>query len=260
MIKKLFSLIIILLVIATGAAGAVWTYASTILARGTEKALSYALQVDVKVGDIQLHPLDGNFEIGDLVIGNPDGFNTRSAFQIRRATVTADLASFRTEEPTISLIEIVEPKVTLEKGLRTSNLKELISNASRFQSGESQEPGEVAPEEAPDAAKKKLKIEKVIIDGTEVALSAPILRGQEVVFPVSRLELDDIGEEKERVGIAEFLKITINKILTAALSQGSSVIPEGFDTFGAAGTQAVEGVKQGLSGASGGLKGLLGRD
>lgn len=260
MIKKLFTLIILLVVIASGAAGAAWAYASTLLSRGTEKALSYALQVDVEVGDIQLHPFDGKFEIADLVIGNPEGFNTRSAFKIRQATVTADLASFRTDSPTISLIEITEPKVTLEKGLRTSNLKELINNASRFQSGETSVQEEVAPEEAPDAAKKKLKIEKVIIDGTEVALSAPILQGQEVVFPVTRIEMDDIGEEKERVGIAEFLKITLNKILTATLSQGGSLIPDSFGTFGDVGTQAVGTVKEGLSGTTEGFKGLLGRD
>lgn len=259
MIKKLFYLIVILAVLATGAAGAAWAYATTLLARGTEKAMSYALQVDVQVGDIRLRPFEGQFEIGDLVIGNPEGFNTRSAFQVRRATVTADLASFRTDEPTIQLIDIQEPKVTLEKGLRTSNLEELINNASRFQSGESatEEP---APEEAPSAAKKKLRIEKVVIDGTEVALSAPILQGQEVVFPVTRIELNDIGKDKEGVGIAEFLKITIERILTAALSQGSDVIPKGFNTFTDVGGQTVEGVKEGLSGAADGLKGLLNRD
>lgn len=259
MIKKLFYLILILVILATGVAGAAWAYATTLLARGTEKAMSYALQVDVQVGDIQLRPFDGQFEIGDLVIGNPEDFNTRSAFQIRRATVTADLPSFRTDEPTIKLIDIVEPKVTLEKGIRTSNLKELINNASRLQTGE---PGaeEETPEEAPSGAKKKLKIEKVVIDGTEVALSAPILKGQEVVIPVTRIELDDLGGENKRVGIAEFLKITINRILTAALSQGSDVIPNDFSTFTDAGGQAVEGVKEGLSGATDSLKGLLNRD
>lgn len=253
MIRNLVRLLVFLAVLASGAAGAVWAYATAMLARGTERAISYALQVDVQVGEIRLRPLDGQFEIGDLVIGNPDGFNTRNAFKVRRIVVTADLPSLRTDTPTIQLIEVIEPKVTLERGLHTSNLKALSDNASRFRQSALGTKPEPVPDEAPEASKKKLKVDKLTIDGTEVALSAPILRGQEILFPLSRIEMNDLGGGKGGVGMTELLGIIIDKILTTTLTQGMGIIPEGFNTFGELGDRLLEG-------AVGGLKGILGGD
>jgi uncharacterized protein involved in outer membrane biogenesis len=131
--KKLYYLILIVMLLTGGTVGAGWAWAGGLLRGGIEKAAGHALQVDVTLGDIRLHPLRNELEIVDMVIGNPDGFQTRSAFQIYRATVHADLRSFLSDEPVIHLIELERPKVTLERGLRTSNLKELINNASRLQ-------------------------------------------------------------------------------------------------------------------------------
>lgn len=253
MIKKLISFLAIFFLGAGGLAGASWAYASRILARGTERAVSYALQVDVRVGNISLRPIKGQFELGDLEIGNPEGYNTRSAFRVRRAVITADLQSLLGDTPTIQLIEITDPKVTLERSLRTSNLRELIANASRFQRPGAEDQPEEIPADAPEGARKRLKIDKVLINGAEVALSAPILQGQEVVFPLTRIEMEEIGGEKERVGLAEFLKLLIDRILTTAVVQGAGIMPEGFDVFGEAGGRLLEGAQQGL-------KTLLGRD
>lgn len=226
MIKKLFQLILILALIAGGAFGAGWAYVLSAFRGGIEKAMTYALQVDVRMDDLKLRPFDGILEVGDLVIGNPEGFETRSAFQIVHATIHADLRSFTTDSPVIHLIEIDKPKVTFERGLRTSNLKELIANASRFQLPGG---GETSPDpQAPEASKMKIQIEKVVIDGAEVALSAPILRGLEVLVPLNRIEMNDVGGGGKRVGVAELLKLIIDRILTQTLSQGGSKIPSGF--------------------------------
>jgi uncharacterized protein involved in outer membrane biogenesis len=249
--KKLRYFLLILMLLTGGSLGAGWAFATGLFRAGVEKAAAYALQVDVTIGSIKLRPLSNQLEIVDMVIGNPEGFQTRSAFQIRRATIHADLRSFLSEEPTIDLIELDRPKVTLERGLRTSNLKELIANASRLQTAT----GEPEPieESAPDTVKKRLKINKVIVDGTEVALSAPILRGQELVVPLTRIELNDVGEEKERVRIPELLKILIDRILVQTLREGAGVIPSGFATI-------EEPVGQALDGVRDGLRGILGRD
>jgi hypothetical protein len=95
-----------------------------------------------------------------------------------------------------------------------------------------------------------------VIDGTEVALSAPVLRGQELVIPLTRIELNDIGEEKERVAMAELLRVLIDRILTQSLREGADVIPSGFASF----EEPIGGVRDTLEGATQGLRGLLGRD
>lgn len=250
---------------------------NSIVKVAVEKVMSFVLQVDVTLKKAQVSILGGSVELQGLIIGNPEGFKTQEAFSVDKVNVKVSLKSFRTDEPTVNLISIKNPKITLEQGLRRSNLSQLIKNASRFETEEAVE------EETPKEAQKKVKIDRVIVDGAEVALSAPVLQGQEMSFPLPKIELNNIGGEKKPVTIPEAIRIFFTKILTQAITAGKGIIPPDLekslkDSLKSAlegvtevpeilkqemGEQLKEGeetIKEELKGVKEGIKGLLKKD
>ena len=67
-------------------------------------ALSRVLQVDVTLEDADVSLLGGSVMLKGLVIGNPEGFKTKSAFQLDEVKVKISLKSLRTDEPTVQLV------------------------------------------------------------------------------------------------------------------------------------------------------------
>lgn len=218
---------------------------NTAVRSGIEKTLAFVLQVDVSLREIEISPVSGEVALRGLKIGNPDGFKTESAFYLEEATVRADLASFTGDSPTIELISIIGAKVTLEQGLRSSNLSTLIESASRFSSGEAGEAEEAPDGETADASSKQIKIDRIVLENTRVSLSAPILMGQEVGYTLSTIEMTDLGGESERVSIAEALRIFIKKILAVSLEEGTGVMPG----------DLLASLTGGLGGVAGGIAG-----
>jgi hypothetical protein len=159
----------------------------------------------------------GEVALSDLKIGNPEGFNTATAIEFERVELKVDIKSFKTDEPIINLVSIAEPKITLEQGLRKSNLSVLLENASRFK-------GEEAPaEEAPEGANKKVRVDKVVVEGSTVAVSAPILKGAELSYRLPTIEMNDIGGGGKPVSVAESISIFFREILAKSIEAASGV-------------------------------------
>ena len=223
----IFCCVIVLLVVVI--VGVVAYRLDSIVKVAVEKTMSHVLEVDVTLDSADVSLLGGEVGLNGLTVGNPAGFKTKSAFQFDEARVRVKIKSFKTDEPVIRLVSLSEPKLTLERGLRKSNLSELINSASRF-GGEEDDPpeDEKADQETEDAARKKVKIDKVLVKDTTVALSAPILKGREVSYTLPQLEFNNLGGEDQDVTIAEGLRIFFTELLRQSIESGKGmgVIPE----------------------------------
>ncbi|MCX7767270.1 MAG: AsmA family protein [Candidatus Sumerlaeia bacterium] len=186
---------------------------------GIEKVLSSVLEVKVNLQKVNIKPLSGKVELLGLTIGNPPGFKTSEAFSVNRIMVKADLMSFKSDQPRIQLIELQSPSITLEQGFKNSNLSQLIKNAS---DNESKSP----PPDTPTASRKKVRIDKIVVEKAQVALSAPILQGKKIPVPLPRIELNNIGGEKKEVSIPEAIKIFLTEIFKTILTAGQTLMPE----------------------------------
>ncbi len=196
-----------------------------IIASAIERTLEYVLEVDVTLDGIDVDLRGGEVALLGLTIGNPEGFKTASAMQFAEARVKVDIASFRTNEPTIHNILLSGPKVTLEQGLRNSNLKQLIKNASRLvPEGD----GEPAPEEeadAPEGASKMIRVDLMTLENTTVAASAPILQGQEFTYTLNNFELTNIGGEGNHLSVPKLLTKVLTEILKQSVKGGQGNVP-----------------------------------
>jgi hypothetical protein len=195
-----------------------WVHLNTIAQKSIEKVLSHVLQVEVSLKKVNVSPFRGKVELHGLVIKNPEGFKTSESFSVNTISVKADIKSFRTARPTVTLISLRGPHVTLEQGFKESNIGRLIKNASRLQEKE-------AEEAAPPAARKKILIQTLIVDRAKVSLSAPVLQGNEITFPLPRIELNGIGDEKHPVTVATAVQVVLTEIFASALEAAKTSIP-----------------------------------
>ena len=246
--------------------GGIFLYAgrNAIARKGIIEALSYNLQVDVQLKKVSLSPFKGAVSLEGFVIGNPEGFDGKELFSADKIDVALDIKSFRTDEPTIKLISMKNASVTLEQKLSGSNISKLIDNASRLQGEKKEE----APKEKQAASDKKIKIEKILLEGTKAGVVAPFTGGKALAVPIPRIEMNDLGGNKEPMKIPQAIGAFFKEIVKSILSAGKSILPADFDKqIGAAvsgATEAVgkagEKVLDSVGDAAKGIGGLLKKD
>ncbi|MCB2154001.1 hypothetical protein KQI84_03890 [bacterium] len=220
LIKIVVGLVIVLIVAAVVVGGILYMKKDSIVRTATERVLEYVLQVDVSIESAEVEPAKGTIQFNNIVIDNPEGYDSDHAMKFGVVRVEADLPSFRTDKPVIHLIQISDSDITMEKkSLKSSNLQDLAENAKRLSSGT-----EEAPKE--EGTEKQMKIEQLIIEGTTISVAMPFLNGQTAEVPVPRIDKKDLGGEKETVNPAEALEIFFAELLGAIRDAGTGILPD----------------------------------
>jgi hypothetical protein len=137
----------------------------------------------------------------------------------------------------------------LKGGSGKNNLSQLQKNANAFAGGDSQE-----KETASDSKSQKLLIDHVLIQNGSISVSMGILQGKKLTVPLPKIELKDIGKEKDASmsdALAEILA-AINKAVIPAVQQEVAKLGKG---LGGTGDTVQEGVKGGMDK----IKGLFGK-
>jgi hypothetical protein len=183
---------------------------------GIEKSMSWALQVPVTVASVDISILSGEAKIRGLIIGNPTGYKTAQAFSIDQASARLDLASFRGDEPVIHEIFIQAPDITLEQGLRESNLSRLAKNTSRFSNSKKSQTDETT---------QAIKIERLVIEKGQVGVSSPVLRGEVMPVVLPSITLTNLGGKKGTPAVAQAMGQIFIAILEGVAQSGQGQIP-----------------------------------
>jgi len=230
-------LLVVTAVVVVVAVIAAVLYMNTLARTAIEKVLAYVLQVDVSLGKVDLALKEGRVDLYDLKIGNPEGFETGEAFSFARASVDIDIGSLRSDTRRITLIEIVEPKITLDQNLAGSNMKRLIDNASRFGAGGTEE-SEAGSKESKEATSKVI-IDKIRVQNAHVTVASSLLP-KNIEFGLPNIELNDIGKESGGATVATAITEFLQKMLTESLKAGKGVIPDDVAGLLKSGAKAIE--------------------
>lgn len=238
--KKFLSVVVIvgILIVLVGAivGFVLFSKKDELARRATERALTFVLQTECKVGGAALDVRAGTIEFTDISIANPPGYDSSHAMKFGLVRVEADIASFRTNEPTVRLVRITESDIILDRKVSSSNLQDLMANAGRFSSQEKKE------------SEKAMKIEKVLVEGTTVRVALPLSGGRTIGVGVPDIEMNDIGGQKDKVTPAEALQEFLGRILAAIGSAGSGILPN----------DLLSGIGDSLKGLPGDLQSRLG--
>ena len=132
-----------------------------------------------------------------FVLGNPKGFNTKSAMKFGEVSVTIDPSTITSDVIVIKEVRITEPEVTYELGSGGSNFDAIKRNVDAYVGGGGKTPPKKG--EKKEAGKKgpKLVIENLYITGGKVGVSATFLKGKSVGGTLPDIHLKDIGKEKK---------------------------------------------------------------
>jgi len=221
-----------------------------IVKSGVEKAGPAILKAPVTLDAVNISFFSGSGELKGFTVGNPEGYKTVYAFSMDRLKIDLDVKSVTSDKLHIRNIIINSPSIIFEGGYGKSNLSQLQANAAEF-TGSGDGDGK---KEGSDGGGKKLLIDHVVIDNGSISVSMGIMQGQKLTVPLPKIELKDIGKDKD-ANISDVLGeilAAVNKAVIPAVQSGVGGLDIGVENTGEA---LQEGTKQGMDK----IKGLFGK-
>jgi uncharacterized protein involved in outer membrane biogenesis len=163
-------------------------------------------QSEVSLRRAKISPFSGEGSFYDLVIGNPQGFDTPQAFSLGEISFSLNSESLATDIIIVESLRIVAPEVTMESARGGSNLGRIEYNIASFL--------DTGGQESTEAGKKIVIKDLLISDGK---LKYALVGDKTLELPLPELHLTNIGEAGQGLSMAE----ASAKIITA-ISKGAS--------------------------------------
>jgi len=220
-----------------------------IVKSGVEKVGPVILKAPVTVNSVNISFFSGSGDLKGFTVGNPQGYKTDHAFSMDRLKIDLDVKSVTSDKIHIKNIIIDSPSIIYEGSLGKSNLSQLQANAAQFSST-----ADEGKKEETGGAGKKLLIDHIEIDNGSISVSMGILQGQKLTVPLPKIELNNIGRDREAT-IADVLSEILAAVNKAAIPAVQSGLGELGIGAGKAGEVIQEKTGQGLNK----LKGLFGK-
>lgn len=172
--------------------------------------------VSVELAKVELSPESGEGKLSGLIVGNPKGYQTDSAFKLGSISMNIDLSSLTSDTIIIKSIVIDKPDVTYEFGDGGSNIDVIGKNVEKAAGG----PG-AKEEKKDDGPGKKMIIESLVVSNGKVSVSHPLLKGKKLGSGLPTIRLKDIGKDKkDGASPAE----VVDKVMDAIEKQVSSSV------------------------------------
>ena len=233
--------LVIVLILAIAILGANF-YLGPAVKAGVEKIGPQVAKVPITLEKANFKLLSGAVGLKNLVIGNPEGFNTPHLFKMGDLQVKLDVSSLTKDTLVIEKIYIGGPEINYEKSLKTSNIGQLLKNL------EGEKPAEAKPEEKKEepAAKeggKKVVIKDFLLENAKLGMSVTVAGGHAIPIPLPPIHLTNIGEETGGASLTEVLSKVFGAVfgaITQAAGAIGDVAGEGAKMVGDAAQQSAQ--------------------
>lgn len=170
----------------------------------------------VELKETVIDATSGKGSMHGLFIGNPEGFETESAFKMNEVRLELDTDSLTSDTVVIKEIFVEAPEVTYELGGDGSNIDAIQKNVEAFikqNVGSTGGKGDSAAKEGG----AKMVIENVIVKNGKVNVSATLLGGKTMTVPLPDIHLKDIGKEDDGATPGEAIQSILGALKGAIL-------------------------------------------
>jgi uncharacterized protein involved in outer membrane biogenesis len=196
----------------------------------------------VELEGVSLSMFSGKGSIRGFIIGNPEGYQTDSAFRLGEVRVDVDIPSLFSDTIVIEEIAIRGAQITYEmSGLTDSNIAQIKKNVEAFGGPKEAEPGaEPEEEEKAPGEMPKVEIKKFTMEDCTVSLSATLLKGKKATAPMPPVHLENIGSGGKPIGevageIFDPVHGAVGEAVEVAKKQAGKVLETGKDVVDDAG-------------------------
>jgi uncharacterized protein involved in outer membrane biogenesis len=165
-------------------------------------------QAQVSLREAEISLISGEGSLKDLVIGNPDGFDTEHAFSLGEISFKLDAESLSSDTIVVESLRILAPHIIMESGRGGSNLDRLQQNIQRYLGSSDSAPA------SDEGASKNIIIRDLLI--SDAVLEYGLLGSTAVELPLPELQLSNIGEPGQGASIAEASAKIIAEISASA--------------------------------------------
>ena len=227
---------------------------------GAKAVLPAITGTECDVRDVDVSLFSGHVGIGGLLIGNPEGCNTDSAFELGNVHVKFDPRSLLSNVIHIREIVIDGPKITCEISLtgatNTGTIQKHIEGLT------ADKPNPTEEEEAPEKPQvgRKVIIDRFVLRNGKVRVAGKQVGLIAATLPLPPVELTDFGKEEGGVPIADaaaqifdVLGVGIEQVASGALA----AVEGGIDAAKEGAGKAAGAVKDAGKGAVDSVKGLF---
>ena len=201
---------------------------NSMLRVGFERVAPKLTGTGVSVEGVSVSPMSGQGEIRGLVVRNPPGFRSESAFRLTETRIRLVPMSFFTEKVLIREILIDGPAITYEAGSPDSNLGRIRKNAEAFV-----EAAAPSPAKTPAPPKKELRFEitRLVVKNARVNLRAGIPGATPVEIGLPEIRLENLGRGTPGVTAGEaaahlLSALTIEIARRAVIEPGMGTVTE----------------------------------
>ena len=244
---KVGVIVVLLLVVALTMIG---VYFNSMIKAGVEAVGPKITGTIVKLDAVDISPFSGQGRLKGLVVGNPKGFQTESAFKIADAKVKVDQKTALSDELIIEEILIDAPEITYEGSPSGSNISKIQENVAAFGKSVGTKEGAESKSQKKDPTQKKVQINHFIVKNGQVNLSASMLKGKALTVRLPDLHLRDIGKESGGVMVqqaAAEVFAAINKSVVQSVAGSGKLLEKAAEEaakgLGSEAGKAVEGIK-----------------
>ena len=201
---------------------------------GVETMGPQLLGVPVTLEDVEIALLSGTSTqagLTQLVVKNPEGYETAYAVSVPEIRVQVDRNSLLTDTVIVEEVLIVAPIITFEWSLRGSNLGTIQENVKRHTQsgtdGDDREKGEKHEED--EESDKTVHVKKVIVKDAIINVSFTGEKSEVIRVELPDLELRDIGNPSGGTTFSQASAIIFDEIYDAilkAVMQSGILIPQ----------------------------------
>ncbi|MEE8127404.1 MAG: hypothetical protein V3T45_02535, partial [Nitrospinaceae bacterium] len=174
------------------------------------------IQAKVSLDETVIDATSGKGSMHGLLIGNPEGFESESAFKMDKIEITLDTGSITSDTIVINEINIQAPEVTYELGGSGSNIAAIQENVDAFVKKYAGASESKEKSEAKEGG-TKMVIDHVYVKGGKVNISATLLGGKSMTVPLPDIHLKDIGKKENGATPGEVVQSLIGALNKAIL-------------------------------------------
>jgi len=225
LIKSILRLIVVLLVLIVVGVIAVDLLADGAVQSAVERAGTKALKVDLQTGKAKLSILGGSLHLDDVIVGNPQGYQTDRLMTVKNGDIEVNARSLLGDEIHIKEIQLRGVDVLIEQKGLGSNLHEVLKTLSE----------EVQSE-------KQLYVDRLEITDITVEVKLLAIPGQvdKVPLKLSPIVMTDLGRD-ERMDTAALVGKIVLALAGGIAEQGAGILPkEMIDSLGTVLDKAID--------------------